>query len=190
MGSDNTRKVKIYTGKALKDILNRQNGFCLYCGKKVNIYSKYTFNREHIIPRAIYKWLEYTKLDKEIDLEKLWKLSTSKESVAVVHPKCNTKRGSVIHTDESIDKMCVDTELKEYYRHLTKECKLYIDAYKEIIKTVAISQNNRCINCGVHLDIDTSTLRRINNKKYRTIDNAVVLCEKCSSIPRRKIRTF
>lgn len=186
MSDKDTRRVKMYTGQSVIDILNKQNGKCIYCGNIVDIHIDRGFNREHIIPRAIYKWFEYNKIDKELDLERLWKLTTDKDSVAIVHPKCNVKRGSVLHTKESINKLPISNKLKEHYKYLVTECEVYVREYKKLIKTVIYKQNNRCANCNILLNINNTSLRRKDITKYRTLNNAVAVCNKCSSIPRRK----
>ena len=181
MSDDYTRKAKLFTGKDLTDISKRQNSTCIYCGHRVDIHHKGKFNREHIIPRAIHKWLEHNNKD-NLDLDKLWAISTSKDMVAVVHPWCNTKRGSRLITENEVDLLYLPNNIKDILKFNIKTCDIFIKAYTNFIKSTLKKQNNCCADCGIKIvQPKFAVLRRIDLEEYRTADNAKVLCEKCGS---------
>lgn len=162
----------------------RTNNTCIYCGMDLipeeldKLNKRKVCNVEHLVPQAVYKWTEESVDTEEIN--QMRENCSSMGNLAIVHTKCNTYKNSEILNIEEVDKLKCSEELKKTYRKTVKINEKYIKKYKEIVNCVLALQNNKCYGCRKHINVEQATLRRIDNKKKRTIKNSIALCGKCN----------
>ncbi|MBR1453566.1 MAG: HNH endonuclease [Lachnospiraceae bacterium] len=144
---------------------------CVICGR--NIIGKQ--NRDHFIPKAIYKWselntdsLEYVELRSKIN---------SRENVIMVHVNCNTHKSDRI---SSIHKEFKDAQKIAELNGVKEKCKKYIDRYIHLKERLLDKQNHKCIICGSPIKTYTSVIRRKQSGLARVEANACLLCLDCN----------
>lgn len=144
---------------------------CALCGKILQ-YSK---SKDHVFPRAIYKW-EAQSLPVPA-YKKIKKLIESKDNVSYVHPECNyVKEDSM----PRIEKLYIPPKNKQkliYIEMLLEDC---VKDYQEHKQAILENQSKRCYNCGKTLT-KTFVLRRIDKSKPRVWDNACIVCHRCNT---------
>ena len=175
-----TRKRKPFSTAYLRQLLQEQNGVCIYCGKPISIDEQrgVIWTVEHIIPRAVYKWLERCLSVEDCNL--LYSLIDNKNNIAISHYSCNLQQGSSVPTEEDIDKLICSTTLKERYKNQIRLSLKFIELYDSVLDVVWSRQKCKCGKCGKILPKHYATIRRRNYGKNRTINNAIAVCYSCN----------
>ncbi len=156
--------------QALRNAYERTNGICVICGKKLSP-DENTWSPDHFIPRAVYKWIPNQETKKAIE---------SEENIFIVHPKCNLRKNSTLPSNRVISYMHASQSVKNSVKSICKQTEDSVSEYRKLKQNTLNNQNGRCASCGKKLCLDTSTLRRINNRKDRVESNAMCLCDKCN----------
>lgn len=149
----------------------RTKGICVICGKPIS-RDESAWSVDHFIPRAIYKWVPGIRIQRLIE---------SGDNIFIVHPRCNYKKDSALPTNRLIKSMHADDEILDSMRALYKEAEEGVVAYRAIKQSTLDSQGRRCAICGRRISLNDSTMRRINNRRGRTKDNAMCLCNRCNA---------
>lgn len=143
---------------------------CPYCGDKVLTSERrhYHWNKDHVFPKALYKW---SKCPKE--------LICQKGNVLVVHSSCNFDKGASIMRPADIEKLYIANENKKFLINLHEQLEPYIREYITLIKKLLKIQNNRCYNCRRRLNFHNLTIRRKYIDAPRVVSNAALICNTC-----------
>ena len=160
----------------------RTNGICVICGKPLS-KDESKWSVDHFIPRAVYKWVQDDQTKNLIE---------SSDNIFVVHPYCNYDKDSTLPTNQSINEMHAEKEVKDGMRELYKHTEESVRNYRAIKQSTLDAQDRKCALCGKRLSLSDATMRRISNKKGRNKENAMCLCDKCnvragSSIEKNKM---
>lgn len=143
---------------------------CAICGEIVeNIIS-----RDHVFPRAIWKWQE-TTLPKE-EFTELKRAIESSKNIVKVHPDCNYAKEESLF---NIDDLTLTEKQRRKLEVVEKSVRPYIAGYMQIKEQIISRQNEKCYVCKKALGEDR-VLRRIDTSKPRTIENGCVLCHNCN----------
>lgn len=161
-------------------VTNRNNCRCILCGKSIKPDSEEYIDKtniEHIIPLLIFKWTQYKNNYKDT----YWlDLLNSDDNIAVVHVRCNDKKGNRILSNKQIKALHTPRRHKEKIIEIKKEVQPLISQYLNLHNRILIKQNNKCYKCGRYITYHTSTIRRINKHKQRSFYNACALCATCN----------
>lgn len=148
----------------------RTKGICIICGRPLS-NDEGKWSPDHFIPRAIYKWVPSKRTQSLIE---------SAGNIFVVHQWCNFDKDSALPTKQSISRMHASKDILDDMRELYKATEDSIVAYRAIKQSTLDSQGRRCKICGRRLTLNGATLRRIDNRKERTRENAMCLCRNCN----------
>ena len=167
---------------SLNKIRKRTNNICIYCGEELpednnKAEDCFKITVEHIIPQSVFKWTSYYYDNKD----KLVDLCNDIDNLAIVHYRCNYYKNSRLPVEEDIRKFKCRDGLKKVYLKYFKRVNKYIRKYRELIKEVIQKKDNKCYCCQYDIEIHNSTMRRLDVNKERTLDNAVVVCNRCNS---------
>ena len=148
----------------------RTHGICVICGRPISRNeSKWTV--DHFIPRAVYKWVPDNKIKR---------ITMSFHNLLIIHPHCNYNKGSVLPTNQMIDDLHAEEDVKQSLRTLYKKAESNIIRYRAIKQSTLDSQGRRCAVCGRRLPLNRAVMRRIDDTKVRERENAMCICEKCN----------
>lgn len=171
---------KTFRPSKVKKLAKGQDNVCIYCGEKLTTGNS---SIEHIVPQAVFKRTETIFHEKS----RMSKLCHSDGNLAVVHRECNARRNSKLLADKAINNLCLPENKKSAYKKYVERCSKYIEAYSSLVNRIVKKQGGKCGICGSGIAVNTATIRRIDNKKPRTEDNAVAICPKCNyRISKRK----
>lgn len=138
----------------------------------------YGCSRDHLIPRAIFKWLGILYPEYYDDLKS--KILKNEYNVLLAHESCNVMAMSTIREPEELDSTIVNKDFIDKYSALYDDCKEYISLYKELINSLLEKQDYKCAICGTHIIFKTCTIRRPNKRIPRSRVNAILVCQKCN----------
>lgn len=183
MANTMTRKSKAHSKNALRKVLERQDGVCIYCGKHIDMGEQrgVSWSLEHVVPRAVYKWVERVMSKDEVN--KCFELIDSKDNLAITCCSCNVRRGSLLPSvDSVISNKYMSDDLKSMYINTIAGLQKYMDIYKAVIDISYKRQNCKCARCGSFLPLSQATLRRRNKNKLRTVKNGMLVCPYCNDV--------
>lgn len=163
-------RYKSFSEEQKKIVYRKTDGICIICGKKVSNDPK-KWSIEHYIPRAVYKWVPNQKLKNTLE---------SESNLFIVHKKCNAKKDAELPTINAIRNLPVNDILKADIIKLYKDIHDSLLTYRTIKQRVLARQKNQCFFCKKIISLFDATLRRQNNNKSRTANNAMCLCSFCS----------
>ena len=148
----------------------RTKGVCVICGKPLPENER-QWSVDHFIPRAVYKWVRDSQTKALIE---------SGENIFIVHAHCNFDKDSALPTNRAIKDMHADREVKDDMRKLYKAAEGSIASYRAMKQSTLDAQGKKCAACGKRLSFNDATMRRIIDRKGRSRDNAMCLCERCN----------
>jgi hypothetical protein len=180
-----TRKVPKINKDTLLELHKRQNGICIYCGRPVDIKEQKgtAWNTEHIVPRAVFKWLE--RMVSKEESNKIFSLIEDKNNIAIVHTKCNASRGSSLPAINFAKKIYASDELKKIYTEHISKTEVYIRMYSDLLYSTLNSQRCKCGRCSRYMSAESTVLRRRDTSKIRNSRNVIALCFECSQKTKR-----
>lgn len=166
--------------KEKKNIIHNKTGYrCIYCGRDAS--GKCSV--EHIIPQSLYKWVGVYLTDE--DKHELFDLITNKNNTWCACIRCNESKNEHIINMHGINKLHIGRKSKEKIKGLLNRADTYIKDYKDMKLKILKKQKFKCYTCEfTSHNIDNFILRRANHNKARSIENGVLICEKCN---KRKI---
>lgn len=144
---------------------------CAICGKEI---INENVSKDHVFPRAIWKWQEET-LD-VASFSVLKKAIESSSNIVKVHRKCNLEKQEVI---VNLDELFLSEKQRVKLEIVRESVTPYIDGYFQKKKTIFEKQAGKCYLCNAPL-LDDMVLRRINKKATHSIENGCLLCNACS----------
>ncbi len=145
------------------------NKICAVCGK--DIYGK--ISRDHVFPRALYKWSEqYLTKEEYRDLKATIE---SADNLVPTHPDCNYQK-----EDDIPDLSSLHLSHAKHDRLLSVNAAVdpAITSYRDHKRNLLLSQNGRCAGCGC--DLLSGVLRRRDPDLPRRWDNACIVCHSCN----------
>lgn len=145
---------------------------CALCGGVLKSH----VNKDHIFPKAIYKWTEKV-LDKS-EARKLKSILWSKRNVVKVHYRCNYRKMDAVL---DVNQLYVPEEKREVLIHTRNKVMKYYNIYLGIKKRVFEKQNNLCYYCHRRIARKNGIMRRIDDKLPRIESNACVICRRCNN---------
>lgn len=137
-------------------ILKKNNGLCIYCGCRATVI-------DHVLPMALHKWVN-------APIEML----NSDDNLVPACVECNTGKSDDIDINEIL-------KMGTVYRDLHNKLYPYISEYITLKQELLRRHKFKCYRCSGKLGLHSATIRRVNNTKPRTIDNACLLCTNCNS---------
>lgn len=167
--------------KEAQRILNKTVGknICAYCGKEIDLSSD-DWSTEHIVPRAVAKWIS---IKEGKNVKGLIRKLSENTNFLIIHKECNIDKGSTILTIEEIEaNENLTDEGKEAIKRYIKDTEKEIEEYRGVLKKILAKQNYRCFRCKEDLEIQDCTLRRKDVAKKRSCENAVGLCKECNKL--------
>ncbi|MBO5388783.1 MAG: hypothetical protein J6A59_11685 [Lachnospiraceae bacterium] len=181
MSDADTRRLDRLSPNKIEIIHNRQNKKCIYCNRPIDIKLQrgIHWNVEHVIPRAIFKWLENILPKKDND--KLFKLITSMDNLALVHYKCNIRKDSYIPSEKELKELKVSTNVINKYIDTLNKTNEYIQQYYDIKNRVYSKQKCKCFICKKRTTFKSAVIRRKDSNIPRIESNAMVICTQCNS---------
>lgn len=160
----------------INKIVIKQQERCIYCHNKLNLTDRgKTYNVEHLIPQAIYKW------NFEKNNEALYNIITHIDNLAITCKKCNTIKGSKILEPYEFNRICENKDVQYKYKKLYNKANHYIGKYRHIKIDILHKQSNACKICNKYITINSSDMRRVYDDQIRSMNNVMCLCEKCNS---------
>lgn len=180
MGDTMTRQRRVYRRGIVNRLYARQYGKCVYCGKLVDVAEQrgVAWSIEHIVPRAVFKWLERILLPREVD--ELFKLIEDNNNIAITHYECNFTRGCSLPTVDGIKNMSIPNDLEIIYLNTLNKTQDYINIYRSIVNSTLEKQEYKCGRCGKLLYEDDTVLRRRRKDRIRNPKNAIAYCNCCN----------
>ena len=151
-------------------IYKKTHGICIICSKKI-VCDCNQWSLDHYIPRAIYKWIPDQDLRNKLE---------SLDNLFIVHRKCNINKDANLPTLKDIHNLPIDNDLKSNMVNFYQSVEDRLIQYQALKQGVLTTQKFRCLFCKRTISVFNSTLRRIDNKKLRVMDNAICLCFFCS----------
>ena len=148
----------------------RTKGICVICGMPISKDER-KWSIDHFIPRAVYKWVRDDQAKELIE---------SGDNIFIVHTHCNYDKDSTLPSNQVIKDMHADKAVKNTMRDLYKEAEESVVSYRAMKQSTLDAQDKKCAICGKTLTLNEATMRRVNNKKSRSRENAMCLCEKCN----------
>ena len=143
---------------------------CGICGKI--IIGK--VSRDHVFPRSIYKWSEYSVT--EAEYERIRRTIVQSGNIVEVHPGCNYLKEDAL---PDIDSLYISDKRKEQLRCIEDSLSNTIDRYIENKHKLWVNQGGRCYNCGRPIE-EMAVLRRIVPEDGRRWTNACLVCHECN----------
>lgn len=165
--------------RAAKELTKKSGGKCGICGLYVDVrgHRHKEWNIDHVIPKAVLKWgvCSNNKLAYYRNL-----LSDTSNQI-ISHPGCNCIKGCNPPTSRDIDNLHISDFAKCELKYTLKELSPLIESYNARILALLMRQNSKCSQCGCELD-ENMAIRRIDNTRPRTTDNAMLLCAECNAL--------
>lgn len=154
---------------------------CAICGKPIT--GGCTI--DHVIPQAIYKWNE--SYLGHAEFAALRRRITSVRNTVKTHRYCNErKEESIIR----ISSLHVSRRKRAKLREAYAAVEPYIEKFLEDKRRLAERQQGRCFICRIPLR-NGGVLRRIDDTKPRTWDNACLICHRCNCrVKSRDVKTY
>ncbi|MBR3516061.1 MAG: hypothetical protein IKO10_07080 [Lachnospiraceae bacterium] len=153
----------------MNELNKRKQQICAICGKSIEGSS----NRDHVYPRAIYKWSE--EYLSAVEQKQLVDHIESKDNYVRTHPECNTIKEDML---PELDKLHLAPDHKKKLKFveegICKELENYAYQKQQLIR----KQNGKCVGCGC--DLQEGVLRRKDPEKPRIWENACVVCHECN----------
>lgn len=168
----------IYIDKEKKEIIHNKTGYrCIYCGR--DAYGRCSV--EHIIPQSIYKWVgAYLTAE---DKHELFNIITDRNNTWCACMSCNESKNEHIINRHDINNLHIDNTSKGEIKSLLDRADTYIKDYKGIKSRILKKQKFKCYTCSfMSHNIDNFILRRDDHTKARSLENGVLLCERCNQI--------
>lgn len=156
------------------------NGVCALCGDSID-FDNEEYTVDHIIPKFCLKWSVSIR---EEDKGTLKGLLSSKHNQVVVHKRCNYRKGCA---SIDVSELHITEEMKNNIKSLLEKLEPCVKESNNIMEKVSLRQKKRCALCNKLIEIkgefsEGVALRRIDEDKPRTLDNAVCICKKCNII--------
>lgn len=165
-----------------KRLLAENNGICAICGLPITE----SYSLEHIFPQSIYKWL-YEDINEE-EREHLKKCLMDERNLFVTHVDCNNYKSDELIDYDGIENLHISEDAKKEVRELFNEILNYYWGYLALRSDLLDKTKYKCKICGRDITLFKSTIRRIDNRKARTIKNAIIVCSDCNEF--KKIRSW
>ena len=167
--------IEIQVGDSRQEINKRYRILTsrLNCG----IYGKIIkgeVSRDHVFPRSLYKWSEYSVT--EAEYKRIIRTIEQPGNIIEVHSCCNYLKEDAL---PNIDSLYISDKRKENLRHIEYSLSKTIDRYIENKHNLWVSQGGRCYSCGGPID-EMDVLRRIDPEEGRRWTNACLVCHKCN----------
>lgn len=151
---------------------------CVVCRGIIHPSQKKT--REHIYPKAIYKWGE--QFWNSRDYNRYFRLIECSNNIGYSHNDCNIEKAENIPDLSML--MLTKSKLKKL---LTLKEELYpaIITFSELKERILKKQDMKCFRCGKPLSgQNDGVIRRIVKEKQRIESNACIVCDACSIVLR------
>lgn len=167
--------------KPATEAAQQEPPICAICGKPIT--SGCTV--DHVIPQAIYKWNE--NYLSHAEFAALRKRITSGRNTVKTHRYCNERK------EESIIRIAglhVSRRKRAKLRETYNAVEPYIEAFLENKQKLSEQQQGRCYVCRIPLK-DGGVLRRIDDTRERTWDNACLICHRCNCrVKSKDVKTY
>lgn len=136
---------------------------CAICGQPIIGNG----TKDHIYPQEIAKWSHSEQVSRAIG---------NRANKAMTHRECNYHKQD---TMPDLDALYIQPEQKEKLAKVMGRIPNYVNSHLEKKNALISSQNHRCFWCDAELN-DAAILRRIDPKRFRSWDNACVVCRQCN----------
>ena len=142
---------------------------CALCGKPIT----FGCTIDHVVPQAIYKWHE-SYLDRA-EFVALRRRITSPRNTVKTHRRCNERKEESII---GVDGLHVSRAKRAKLRATYSAVEPYVESFLASKEKLREAQQGRCFICRA--PIRSGVLRRIDDTKDRTWDNACLICHRCN----------
>lgn len=144
---------------------------CAICGKVIIDNP----SKDHYIPKAVYKWSQLNKNSHQYYV--LRHTIDSSLNIVDTHTTCNFNK---LEHFIKVRELKVTDDKRTQLRLVKNMCQSYIDRYRALKNRVLKKQGYKCYSCKAEIDEDNSSIRRINDRKKRTENNACLVCRDCN----------
>ena len=165
--------------RAVTELTKKSGDRCGICGMHVNArgYRHKEWNIDHVIPKAVLKW----GICPDGKFEYYRSLLSDPSNQIISHPGCNCIKGCNPPTPQDIDNLHISDFAKCELKSTLKELSPLIESYNARVLALLMKQDSKCSQCGCELD-ENMAIRRIDNTRPRTTDNAMLLCAVCNAL--------
>lgn len=151
--------------------MNKESNICAICGKPI---SEGDISKDHVFPKAIYKWTK-----EEISRKEYVYINSTLNSTGnyvYTHKLCNYCKDDYI---PNIADLYISKDKANALYTIHDKIAPYLQRFEELKGILMTKQGGKCYCC--HQDLsEKAVIRRITPKCKRIMDNACLVCHECN----------